>query len=93
MPLGEKRILFGEEQDGTNYESVKGFKDSTTCLVDEYYPSFELIHDFPSSTPFTTTTTHKNDNWVNGFFLVVPSKEKEALTLIHGYLMRALPPS
>ena len=37
MPLGEKCIFLGEAQDGTNYESVKGFKDPSTFLVDEYY--------------------------------------------------------
>ena len=56
--------------------------------MDEYYQSFKLVHEFPSSTPFTTTTTHESDNWVNGFFLLVHSKEKEAPTLIHVDLMR-----
>ena len=93
MPLGEKCIFLGEAQDGTNYESVKGFKGSPTFLVDEYFPSFKLVHDSPSSTPFTTTTTHENDNWVRGLFLLVPIKEKEAPTLIHGDLLREMPPS
>jgi len=93
MPLGEKCIFLGEAQDGTNHESVKGVKDSPTCLVDEYYPSFKLVHEFPSSTPFTTTTTHENDNWARGFFLLVPSREKEAPTLIHGDLLRSPQPS
>ena len=61
-PLGEKCIFLGEAQDGTNHESVKGVKDSSTFLVDEYYPSFKLVHEFPCSTPFTTTTTHENGN-------------------------------
>ena len=91
MPLSEKCIFLGEAQDGTNYESVKGVKDSPTFLVDEYFPSFKLVHDSPSSTPFTTTTTHENDNWVRGFFLLVPSKQHLAPTLIHVDFLRAPP--
>ena len=74
MPLGEICLIL-EEQDRTTYEPIKGVKDSPTFLVDEYYRSFIFVHDFPSSTLFSTTTTHKNDNWVKGFFLAVPSKE------------------
>ena len=93
MPLGERCIFLEEAQDGKNYELVKGFMDSPTFLVDEYYQSSKFFHAFPSSTPFTTTTTHENDNWVKGFFLLVPSKEKKAPTLIHGDFLRAPPPS
>ena len=59
MPLGERCIILEEEQDGTSYELIKGVNDSSTFLVDEYYRSFNLVHDFPSSTLFTTTTTHE----------------------------------
>ena len=93
MPLSERCIFLEESKDGTNYEPVKGFKDSPTFLVDEYYPSLKLVHEFPSSTPFTTTTTHDNDNLVRVFFLLVPSKEKEDPTIIHGDLLRETPPS
>ena len=93
MLLGEKCIFLGEAQDGTKYESLKRLNDSPTCLVDEYYPSFKLVHEFPCSTHFTTTTTHENDNWVRGLFLLVPSKEKEAPTLIHEDFLRAPRPS
>ena len=93
MPFGERCIFLEEAQDGTNYEPVKGVKDSPTFLVDEFYQSFKLVHDFPSSTPFTTTTTHENDNWVKGFFLLVPSKDKEDTIVIHGDFMRAPPHS
>ena len=37
--------------------------------------------------------THEDDNWVKGFFLLMPSKEQEAPTLIHGDWLRAPPPS
>ena len=59
MPLGERCIILEEEQGGTNYLPIEGVKDSPTFLVDEYYRSFNLVHDFPSSTLFTTTTTHE----------------------------------
>ena len=62
IPLGERCIFLEEAQDGTNYEPVKGVMDSPTLMVDEYYQSFKLVHDFTSSTPFTTTRTHENDN-------------------------------
>ena len=37
MPLGERCIILEEEQDGINYEPIKGVKDSPTFPVDEYY--------------------------------------------------------
>ena len=37
MPLGEIFIILEEEQDGTCYVPIIGFKDSPTFLVDEYY--------------------------------------------------------
>ena len=87
-PLGEGCIILEEEQDGTNYEPIKGVMDSPTFWADDYYQSFKLVHDFSYSTPFTTSTTHENDNWVKGFFILVPIKEQDAPKLIHGDLMR-----
>ena len=75
MSLGESCIILEEAQDGLYYETIKGFKDSSKFLVDEYYQSFNSVHDFSSSTLSTTTTTHEDDNWVKGFFLLVLSKE------------------
>ena len=37
--------------------------------------------------------THEDDNWVKGFFLLIPSKEQEVPTLIHGDLLWEPPPS
>ena len=79
MPLGERCIILEEEQDGINYEPIKGVKDSSTILVDEYYRSFNLIHDFSSSTLSTTTIIHEDDNWLNGSFVLLTSKEQELL--------------
>ena len=62
MPIGESCIILEEAQDGIYYEPIKGIEDSPTFPVDEYYLSFNLVHEFPSSTLFTTTTTHENDN-------------------------------
>ena len=39
------------------------------------------------------TNTHEDDNWVKGFFLLMPSKEQEASTLIDGDFFRAQNPS
>ena len=88
---GESCIILEEAQDGTFYEPIKD-KDSSMFLVDEYYRSFNLIHDFSSSALSTTTIAHEDDNLAKGFFLLVPSEEQEATTLIHGDLMRSPSP-
>ena len=75
MPLGEICIILEEEKYGTTHEPINGVKDSPTFLVYEYYRSFNSVHEFSSSTLSTTTTTHEDDNWVKGLFLLVPSKE------------------
>ena len=93
MPLGESCIILEEAQYGTFFEPIKGVRDSSTLLVDDYYQIFNLVHEFLSSTLSTTTIAHEDDNWVKGFFILVPIKEQEALTLIHGILMRVPPPS
>ena len=82
-----------EAQDGTTYEPIKGVKDSPTFLVDEYYRSFNLIHDFSSSAFSTTTIAHADDNWVKGLFILVPSKDQEDPTLIHEDFKRKPYPS
>ena len=91
MSLSESCIILEEEPDGIYYETIKGFKDSSTFLVDEYYQIINLVHDFSSSTLPTTTIAHEDDNWVKGFCLLVPSKEQEAPTLTHGDFMREPP--
>ena len=56
--------------------------DVSTPLVDTFF--IELFHHNLFHTPMATNT-HEDDNWVKGFFLLMPSKEHEAPTLIHGY--------
>ena len=46
MSLDESCIILEEEPYGIYYEPIKGFKDSSTFLVDEYYQIINLVHDF-----------------------------------------------
>ena len=61
--------------------------------MDEYFRSFNLVHNFSSSTLPITTMVHEDDNWVKEFFLLVLSEEQEASTLIHGDVMKEPSPS
>ena len=62
MTLGESCIILEEAQYGTFFETIKGVRDSSTLLVDDYYQIFNLVHDFSSSTLPTTTIAHEDDN-------------------------------
>ena len=77
IPLSEICIILEEGKYGTYYEPIKGVKDSSKFLVDEYYWSFNLVHDFPSSTLFTTTTTHeKITRWRDSFFWCIVRRRR-----------------
>ena len=75
FPLAEISIVLEEAQDVTFDEPIKGDKDPSTFLVDEYFRSFHLVHDLSSYALSTTTITHEDDNWVKGFFILVPCGE------------------
>ena len=87
LPLGGN-LIFEEAQYDTYDGPIKGDKDPSTLLVDEYFIKFNLFHDLSSYALRTTAIEHEDDNWVKGFFLLVLSEEQEALTPIHGDLMR-----
>ena len=75
-------------QDDAYHGPINGYKDPTTLSVDGYGINLILVYNFSSyALPFTTMMD-EDDNWMKGFFLLVPSSEKEDPRLIHGNLMR-----
>ena len=75
FPPRESCIVLEEEKDGTFDEPIEGYKDPSAFLVDEYCISFILVHELSSYALSTTTITHEDDNWVEGFFLLVTHEE------------------
>ena len=63
--------------------------DTSTTLLDTFCR--ELFHHNLFHTPMESYT-HEDDNWMKGFFVLIPSKEQEVPTLIHGDLLREPPP-
>ena len=57
-----------------------------------YRPDDPMLHWILHYELSTTTIAHEYDNWVNGFFLLVPCEEKKAPILIQGDLMSAPSP-
>ena len=82
-----------EEQYDTYGEPIKGDKDPSTLLVDEYYINFSLVHNLSSYALPITTMVNEDGKWVKGFSLLVPNEEQKDPTCVHDDLMNAPFPS
>ena len=84
FPLGKCCAILEEEHDHTVTEKTNGGSCEYISLMDECFR--DLVHN---SSPHTSISSRScgDENWVKGFFLLMPQEENDTSTLLVEGLM------
>ena len=79
LPLGKCCTILEEEHDHTITEKTNGGSCGSIILMDDHCR--DLAHN---SSPHTSisATSGGDENWVKGFFLLMPQEEHDTFTLL-----------
>ena len=89
MPLGESPRALEEAHDLTTIGPANDGKDAFKILMGKNCKEVRLVHNF--SLPTFSATSIEDENWVKGFFFMVPHEEYETSTSPFDYDMTIVP--
>ena len=84
MPLGKCCTILEEAHDHTVNQKINGGICGSIILIDEHFR--DLAHNSSPHTSISATSCGE-ENWVKGFFLLMPQEEHDTFTLLVEILM------